>query len=90
MKKLVVCIIVDVYFSMKDAYFSPVTLKGVPVIFFHNGRKKNLGMLLLLLVSTTSDTNPIPFTYFRRGFLLPYSCRLEIAGVQAAKGCGMF
>lgn len=39
-KKLVVCIIVDVYFSMKDAYFSPVTLKGVPVIFFSQWQKE--------------------------------------------------
>lgn len=32
-KELGVCIISDVYFSMKDAYFSPLTLPGFPIFF---------------------------------------------------------
>lgn len=33
LKELVVCIISDIYFSMKYAYFSPLTLSGVPGFF---------------------------------------------------------
>lgn len=77
LKKLVVSTVVDISFSVKDAYFSPL-FEGVS-IFFTASKSRVLG--ILLLISMISHMNPVLSAYFHLCFPPSCSCSLEVGTV---------